>query len=100
LQVQDTLKKSQERYKAQHDQHKTKKTFKVGDRVWLHLNKERLQGHGKKINDLQYGPFEVLKKVGDNSYRLILPPYMCIYLVVNVENLKLYEPSVRMCKWR
>ena len=21
-----------------------------------------------------------------------LPPYMCIYLVVNIENLKLYEP--------
>jgi hypothetical protein len=41
-----------------------------------------------------YGPFEVLEKVGDNSYRLSLPPYMCIYSVVNVENLKLYEPSM------
>jgi hypothetical protein len=32
--------------------------------------------------------------VGDNAYKLSLPPYMCIYSVVNVENLKLYEPSM------
>jgi len=32
--------------------------------------------------------------VGDNDYRLILPPYMHIYSVVNVDNLKLYEPSM------
>jgi hypothetical protein len=35
-----------------------------------------------------------LGKVYDNSYNLILPPYMRIYSVVNVENLKLYEPSM------
>jgi hypothetical protein len=46
------------------------------------------------IKDLQYRTFEVLEKVGDNTYRISLPPYMHIYLVVNVENLKLYEPSM------
>ena len=30
----------------------------------------------------------------DNSYRLSLPTYMHIYSVVNVENMKLYEPSM------
>jgi hypothetical protein len=35
-----------------------------------------------------------LEKVGDNAYKLNLPPYMHIYSVVNVENLKLYEPSM------
>ena len=43
---------------------------------------------------MRYGPFEVLEKVGDNPYKLILPPYMCIYSVVNVENLKLSEKSM------
>ena len=43
---------------------------------------------------LWYGPFEILEKVGDNANQLSLPPYMCIYSVVNVENLKLYEPSM------
>ena len=32
--------------------------------------------------------------MGDNAYKLSLPPYMCIYSVVNVENLKLYDPSM------
>jgi hypothetical protein len=43
---------------------------------------------------LHYGPFKVLEKVDDNSYRLIQPPYVCICSVVNVENMKLYEPSM------
>ena len=94
MEVRETLKKSQEKYKAEHDQHKVEKSFKLGDRVWLHLNKERLWGLVKKIKDLRYSPFEVLDKVEDNSYRINLPPYMHIYSVVNVENMKLYEPSM------
>jgi len=43
---------------------------------------------------MQYGPFEILEKVGDNAYRFILPPHMHIYSIVNVENLKLYETSM------
>jgi hypothetical protein len=35
LQVHETLNKSQEKYKARHYQHRTEKTFKVGDKVWL-----------------------------------------------------------------
>ena len=42
------------------------------------LNNERLQGPGKKIKALRYGPFDILEMVGDNAYRLSLPPYMCI----------------------
>jgi hypothetical protein len=63
----------------------------VRDKVWLQLNTKILQGPIKKIKALQYGPFELLEKVGDNAYTLILPPYMYIYLVLNVENLKLYD---------
>lgn len=32
--------------------------------------------------------------MGDNAYGFSLPPYMHIFLVVNVENWKLYEPSM------
>jgi hypothetical protein len=62
----------------------------VGDIVWLQMNEERIKGHGKKIKDLLYGPFVVLI----NSYEINLPPFMRIYSVVNVENLKHYEPSM------
>jgi hypothetical protein len=66
----------------------------VGDIVWLQLNKEILQGICKKIKDVWYGPFEVLENMGDNTYRLILPPHMHISSIVNVEDLKLYDPSM------
>ena len=32
--------------------------------------------------------------MGDNAHRLSLPPYMYIYLVVSVDNIKIYEPSM------
>ena len=62
--------------------------------MWLHISKERMQGEGKKLKPIRYGPFEILEKIGTNAFRLNLPPYMHIYSVVNVENLKLYEPPM------
>lgn len=94
LQVQETLKKSQEEYNVMHDQHIIEKSVSVGDRVWLQLNKEMPQESSKKIKALQYGPFEILENVGDNSNRLNLPLYMCIYSMMNAENIKLYENSM------
>jgi hypothetical protein len=44
---------------------KQREAFRVGDKVWLQLNKERLHGPCKNIKALWYGPFEVLEKVGD-----------------------------------
>jgi hypothetical protein len=66
----------------------------VGDQVWLYINKERLQGEGKKLKPIRYGPFKILEKIGTNAFRLDFPPYMQIYSIVNVENLNLYEPPM------
>ena len=35
-----------------------------------------------------------MEKIGNNAFRLDLPSYMQIYIVVNVENLRLYEPPL------
>ena len=43
-----------------------------------------------------YGPLTILDQAGNNVFRLCLPPYMQMYSVVNVENLKLYEPPMIM----
>ena len=64
--------------------------------MWLHISKERMKGEGKKLKPIRYGPFTILEKIGMNAFRLELPPYMQIYLVVNVENLKLYDPPMIM----
>ena len=34
----------------------------------------------------------LLANVGNDVYRLNLPPYRCIYSTINIENLKLYKP--------
>jgi len=69
-------------------------SFQVGDQVWLYISKYRLQGEGKKLKPIRYGPFKVLEKIGENAFRLDLPAYMHIYSVVNADNLRLFEPSL------
>ena len=64
------------------------------ERKYGYLNKENIHGSSQKIKDMRYGPFDILEKVGDNSYKHDLPPYLHIYSLVNGENLKLYEPSM------
>jgi hypothetical protein len=88
------LRRTQEKYKARHDKHRVPCDFQVGDRVWLHLGKERFKGEGRKLKARRYGPFTILKKYGDNAFQLDLPPYMSIYSVVNADKLKLFEPSM------
>ena len=68
--------------------------FQVGDQVWIHIRKCRLQGEGRKLKPIRYGPFTILDQVGNNAFWLDLPPYMQMYSVVNVEKLKLYEPPI------
>ena len=53
-----------------------------------------MQGKGKKLKPIRYGPFKILEKIGENDFFLDFPAYMHIYLVINAENLILYEPSL------
>jgi hypothetical protein len=90
--VQEQLEKSQAKYKTRHDKHCVNHSFQVGDEVWLYISKERLKGEGKNLKPIRYGPFKILENIGNNAFHLDLPPYMQMYAVVNVENLRLYEP--------
>ena len=53
-----------------------------------------MQGDGKKLKPIRHGPFKILEKIGENAFRIDLPAYMHIYLVVNAESLRLFEPSM------
>ena len=92
--VQEQQERSQAKYKTSHDKHRIEHSFQVGDQVWLYINKDRMQGEGKKLKPIRYGPFKILEKIEENSFRLDLPAYMHIYSVVNAENLRLFEPSL------
>ena len=69
-------------------------SFQVADQVWLYINKDRMQGEGKKLKPIRYGPFQILEKICENDFLLDLPAYMHIYLVINVDCLRLFEPSL------
>ena len=53
-----------------------------------------MQGDGKNIKPICYGPFKIIKQVGNNAFQLDLPSYMKMYSIVNVENLCLSEPHL------
>ena len=89
--MQEQLEKSQNNFKERHVKHRLDYKFQVGDEVWLYISKERLQGEGKKLNIIYYGPSKILENIGNNAFKLDLPPYMKIYSVINVENLRLFE---------
>eukprot|EP00253_Pinus_taeda_P017425 PITA_17425 len=92
--VQEQLEKSQAKYKARHDKHRMEHSFQVGDQVSLYINKDKIQGEGKNLKPIKYGPFRILEKVGENAFRLDLPTYMHIYSVVKASFLRFFEPSM------
>ena len=54
-------------------------SFQVGDQVWLYISKDGMQGEGKKLKPIRYGPFKILEKIGENAFHLDLLAYMHIY---------------------
>ncbi|TYK16926.1 reverse transcriptase [Cucumis melo var. makuwa] len=71
--------------------------FRAGDQVLIKLRPKQIRFRGRKDQRLirKYkGPVEVLKKVGNTSYRVALPTWMKIYPVIHVSNLKPYHQDI------
>jgi len=68
------LERIQAKYKARHEKHQIEHSFQVGDQVWMYISKDRLQGEGKKLKPIRYGPSNKLEKIGENAFRLDFPP--------------------------
>jgi hypothetical protein len=66
----------------------------VGDKVWLHLQKEHLTRPHQKLNPLIYGLYTITKVVGDNSFELNIPPFLGPHPVFNVDLLRPYFPPL------
>lgn len=92
--VQEQLEKTKAKYKARHEKHRVDHDFQVGDQFWFYINKEILRDEGKKLKPIRYGPFKILEKIGNNTFRLDFPPYMKIYSIENMEKSRLYEPPM------
>jgi hypothetical protein len=68
--------------------------FQVGDKVWLHLQKERLIEPHWKIRPLRYGSYTITKVVGDNAFELNIPPFLGMHPMFNVDLLRPYFPPL------
>jgi hypothetical protein len=93
-QVQYILQKSNANYKQRRDQHMVPHQFQVGDKVWLHMQKEPLTGPHWKLRPLRYGPYTITKVVGSNDFELNTPPFLGLHPVFNVNLLWPYFPPL------
>ena len=79
--------------KQQADQHRSERSFDVGDWLFLRLKpyKQMSLNQAKKDNKLSpkyYGPYKVLQKIGSMAYKLELPESSRVHPVFHVSCLK------------
>lgn len=75
------------------DRHRIERTFEVGDMVFLRLQPYRQsnlkRSEAKKIKPRFYGPYKVLRRIGEVAYELELPLESKIHNVFCVSCLKM-----------
>ncbi|KAJ9548661.1 hypothetical protein OSB04_021204 [Centaurea solstitialis] len=93
-QVRDQIIKHNLQYQTRVNKHRRKVVFNEGDLVWIHLRKDRFpQGRYGKLHPRADGPFRVLKKIGDNAYKIDLPGHYNVSATFNVADLTPYTPD-------
>jgi len=84
----EAIEKSSKYYAEWANKHCKKVTFEPGDLVWVHLRKDRFpEKHKSKLMPRGDGPFKVLSKINDNSYKIDLPGDYVVSTSFNVADL-------------
>nr|GFA52957.1 putative nucleotidyltransferase, ribonuclease H [Tanacetum cinerariifolium] len=91
----EKLKEARTRQKSYADKHRRSLEFQPGDHVFLkvsHARGIRRFGIKGKLSRCFIGPFEILDRVGEVSYRLTLPPQLShVHNVFHVSLLRGYK---------
>lgn len=86
------LLKAQEAMKLQADKRRLEHTFKVGDKVFIKLRPYRQTSlpaqRNHKMSKRYYGPFKLLKQIGEVAFEVELPTTTKIHPVFHVSQLK------------
>ena len=90
--LKENIQAAQNQQKIYADRHRFKHSFEVGDFVYLRLHPYRqssLKNKGaEKLQPRFYGPYKIIRKVGEVEYELELPPEGNIHNIFHVSNLK------------
>ena len=87
-QVKAQIEEKVEGYSKQSNKRRKKVIFEPGDWVWVHMRKERFPEQRKsKLQPRGDGPFQVLKKINDNAYKIDLPSKYNVSNTFNVSDL-------------
>jgi hypothetical protein len=90
--LKENLTQDQARMKKYADAKRTKRSFEIGDMVYLRMQPYRMASFGIrqsiKLTSKYYGPFRVLMKIGTLAYKLLLPDGVSIHPVFHVSQLK------------
>ena len=65
--------------------------FTPGQKVWLSAKDISLSSLCRKLAPRQLGPYEVIERTSDLTYRLALPPAMCQHPVFYIDRLSPWE---------
>ncbi|KAK6307362.1 hypothetical protein J4Q44_G00225100 [Coregonus suidteri] len=78
------LQRAISRQKDQADHHRSEvPVFQLGDRVWLSTLNLPLRLPCKKLSPGFAGPFKVLQRINEVSYRLLLPPHYLLFMCLS-----------------
>ncbi|XP_073222434.1 uncharacterized protein [Cicer arietinum] len=93
------MRASQSRQKSYHDKRKKNLKFQEGDHVFLRVTPTTGVGRALKMRKLTprfIGPYQILKRVGNVAYQIVLPPSLSnLHSVFHVSQLRKYifDPS-------
>lgn len=90
--LQEQLLKAQDMMRNQANKRMREVVYEVGDKVFLKIQPYKMKSLAKRLNQKLsprfYGPYEVIKRVGEVAYKLKLPGEARVHLVFHVSLMK------------
>ncbi|XP_050900258.1 uncharacterized protein LOC127107009 [Lathyrus oleraceus] len=96
--IQENMKASHILHKSYHDKRRKKLVFQEEDHVFLRVTPVKGVDHklkSKRLTPRFIGLFDIIQRVGEVAYRVVLPPYILnLHEVFHVSQLRKYIPDL------